>query len=71
MSEPSPESRKRLDEALSKMEMPNNPVTPGGEAGQAWRGLYEIFQEAEFTEAQALYLAAVMITGQPGIPPQH
>jgi hypothetical protein len=71
MSEPSPEDRRRLNEALDGMQLPPTPVSPMDEMGQTWRGVYEAFRAAEFSEAQALYLAAVMITGQPGIPPQH
>jgi hypothetical protein len=71
MSGPTPEDRERLNKALDGMEMPPTPLTPMEEVGQAWRGAYEVFRAAEFTEAQALYLAAVIMTGQPGIPPQH
>jgi len=71
MSERTPEDRKRLNEALDKMDMPASPVNPMEEAGQGWRACYDLFRAAEFSDAQALYLAAVMITGHPGSPPQH
>lgn len=67
--------QKKIEDALANGDpipaFPESPVSPGDEMAIAFRSAYEDFRGQEFSDRQALYLAACVILQTPGAAPRE